>query len=131
MEELTERQKELLATFDSKKPLIVNCGEIEDFKHIAGRFIFRRPTVQDRINIGMIASKEKAGQVGIDMILENLIYILATFDVVIVEHPSEIVFRNLHDMDGIFDLYNRYNEWLSCFRLSIQGDGKAAGTAGK
>lgn len=120
MTELTDRQKELLSTFEPKKPLIVNCGEIESFKETVGRFVFKRPTVQDRINISVIAAKEKAGLETLDTLAGNLIFILATFDVVVTERPQDILFRQLFELDGIFDLYERYNEWLDCFRLSVQ-----------
>ena len=131
MAELTEEQKKALENFDPKKPLVVNCAEIDAFKDIVGRFVCKRPTVQDRINIGIAAAKERGGSDKLDNFLENLIYILNTLEVVVTEKPAGVVFRELNDFDGIFELYGRYDRWLECFRLSVQRSEGDAGVSSK
>lgn len=120
VEQLTEEQKQRLAAFDPAKPCVIKASEIEGFAEYGDqRFVFKRPTVGDRLKIGIREAKYKEN-LDLDVAYGNIAHLLATFSVVCTEAPKGFVFDEVFDFDPLFALFDRFNEWLSFFRLSVQ-----------
>lgn len=132
IDDLTEDQKKRLTSFEPNKPCIIKPEEIAGLEeyHEKGRFVFKRPTVSDRLKIGIKEAKYKEN-LELEAGYSNLAHILATFSVVCSETPKEFSFDNLYEFDPLFTLYDRYNEWLSFFRLSVQLRQETLSGAGK
>lgn len=119
LEELDPEVKKRLEAFDPSKPFVIEASEIKGLEHFTGRFIFRRPTVSDRLKIGVRAAKLK-DNASLDVTYDNIAYILATFAVIATEKPQGFDFDNAYEVDSLFELYERYNEWLTFFRIRVQ-----------
>jgi hypothetical protein len=110
---------EALKAFDPTKPLIINAAEIKGFENFVGRFVFRRSTIQDKLQMQIRATKLKENT-ELNTLGENLAYILACFSVVCTEKPVNFEFEGLFDIEPLFELYQRYESWLEFFRLKFQ-----------
>jgi hypothetical protein len=123
---LTDEQKEKLKGFEPNRPLVVRPNEIDGLENFAGKFVFKRPTVKDRIDIAIRQSKLKENT-ELDVISDNVSYMLATFAVICTEKPADFSFDELYEIEPLYALFGRYSDWLECFRLSVQARKEAAG----
>jgi hypothetical protein len=121
MAEVSQPQEERLKNFDPNKPLVVNANEISGLETVNGRFVFKRPTIKDRLQIGVLTAKFKQSQ-ELDALHENMAYILATLQVVCTEKPLGFVFEDCYEVESIFALFDKYSQWLEFFRKPVQAD---------
>lgn len=119
-DEILEQQKKRLSEFDPSKPFIIKASEIEGMGDYGdARFVIKRPTVSDRIKIGIRDAKYKEN-LTLDNLYSNLTHLLATFSVLCTESPKGFDFEAVYEYDSLYVLYDRFNEWLQFFRLSVQ-----------
>jgi hypothetical protein len=118
MTDLTPEQQERFKRFNPSQPLIINASEIKGLDHILGRFVFKRPTIKDNIEIAVKQSK-LTSNTDLAEVYNNLVYIIAKLSVVCIETPNGFVFEDQFDFAPILELYNRHEEWEGFFRLPV------------
>jgi hypothetical protein len=128
--ELTQEQQERLKKFDPHKPLVINPAEISGLEAFVGKFVFKRVNIKDRLQIGIQTAKLKQTQ-ELDVFYDNLAYVLATLQTVCTEKPFGFEFEECMEVESLFILFERYNEWVEFFRLSIPTTKDAASQEGK
>ena len=85
----------------------------EDF---AGDFVVHRPTIRERIRIGVIEAQELVGLNNIDVITSGLAHWVATFDVVVDKAPVWWKPREMYDMEVLQAVYQKYIDYLREFQ---------------
>lgn len=131
IDELADEQKKRLSLFEPNKPFIIRADEIKGFEEYgAEKFVFKRPNVGDRLKIGIREVKYREN-LELGGGYDSLAHVLATFAIVCTEMPEGFNFEKVYDFDPLFALYDRFNEWLSFFRLSVQLRQEISSGAGK
>lgn len=87
-----------------------------------GTFTVHRPTMGERIRIGVIEAQMLSGLANIDPDSSALAHVIATFDVVIdgVSAPVWWKPRELRDMEVIQEVYSKYINFLNGFQRKPQ-----------
>jgi hypothetical protein len=108
-------KKDLLNTHTFNIDITVPSGE--NFK---GSFSVHRPTIGERIRIGVQEGRELQGLINVDMLTSNLAHILSTLEIVVDTFPVWWKPRDLKDMEVLQAVYEKYIDYL----LEFQGSPK-------
>lgn len=104
-------KKDLLNTHTFNVDVTVPSGE--NFK---GSFSVHRPTIGERIRIGVQEGRELQGLANVDFLTSNLAHILATLDVVVDSNPVWWKPRDLVDLEVMQAVYDKYIDYLQGFQ---------------
>jgi hypothetical protein len=104
-------KKDLLNTHSFTIDVTVPSGE--NFK---GQFTLHRPTIGERIRIGVQEGRELQGLANVDMLTSNLAHILSTLEVVVDTYPVWWKPRDLKDMEVLQAVYEKYVDYLQEFQ---------------
>jgi hypothetical protein len=112
---MADQKLEHKKPIDPSIPLVVNCAEIEGFKDLVGRFVFKRPNNRDVLAISVNNAKKTEG-VDLPIGFSNMAWVISTLEVVLTEKPEGLDFEDLYDMKPVYDLYDVYTKWENSFR---------------
>ena len=104
-------KKDLLNTHAFNIDITVASGE--NFK---GSFVLHRPTIGERIRIGVQEGRELQGLINVDMLTSNLAHILSTLEIVVDTFPVWWKPRDLKDMEVLQAVYEKYIDYLQEFQ---------------
>jgi len=104
-------KKDLLNTHSFTVDVTVPSGE--NFK---GSFTVHRPTIGERIRIGVQEGRELQGLANVDMFTSNLAHILSTLEIVVDTYPVWWKPRDLKDMEVLQAVYEKYIDYLQEFQ---------------
>ena len=82
----------------------------------SGKFTVHRPTIGERIKIGVSEARELGGMINVDMLTSNLAHILSTLEVVIDASPAWWKPRELTEMEVMQIVYDKYISYLQEFQ---------------
>jgi len=105
-----------------KKPDLTNTQtftivkEVPSGERFEGTFTVHRPTVGERIRIGVIEAQEIAGLNNVDLMTSGLARMVATLDVVVDKFPLWWKPRELRDLEVIQEVYGKYISFLDSFQ---------------
>jgi hypothetical protein len=89
-------------------------------EEFSGKFTVHRPTIGERIRIGVIEAQELAGLSNIDTVVSQLAHLLATFDIVIDSAPPWWKPRELREMEVLYAVYQKYIDFVQTFQSKPQ-----------
>jgi hypothetical protein len=114
--------KDLANSFTFEIDLKVASGE--EFK---GTFTIHRPTIGERIRIGVTEAAELGGMVNIDPYTSSIAHMIATFDVIVDKAPIWWKPRDLRDLEVAQAVWDKYQDYLKEFQGKPQSQeaGKA------
>jgi len=92
-------------------------------EEFSGKFTIHRPTIGERINIGIIEAQRLGGLVNIDNFVSGLTHMVATLEVIVDDHPIWWKPQELHDVEVINEVYNKYIEYLNTFSGKPKSEG--------
>jgi hypothetical protein len=98
-------------------------------EEFAGSFTIHRPTIGERINIGITEAQRLGGLSNIDLYTGGLAHMVATLEIIVDDSPIWWKPQELHDVEVITEVYNKYIEYLNTFSGkpgSESGSGAAA-----
>ncbi len=104
-------KKDLVNTHTFAIDVTVPSGE--NFK---GTFVVHRPTIGERIRIGVQEGRELQGLANVDFLTSNLAHILSTLELVIDTYPNWWKPRDLMDMEVLQAVYQKYVDYLQEFQ---------------
>lgn len=83
-----------------------------------GEFIVKYPSLIEQIKIGTLLSKLTEGidAKQLDIITNNISFMVATLMVVIVKSPEWFNLDNLYDYTVLDEIYTKYADWANSFR---------------
>jgi hypothetical protein len=83
-----------------------------------GNFIFRYPSLMDRMKIGVMKTSLLNGMslAGIDNEVDNIAYMMATLTVVMESAPDWFQLDVLEDYDALDRVFEEYAKWRDSFR---------------
>ncbi len=85
-----------------------------------GSFTIHRPTIGERINIGILEAQRLGGLSNIDAFTGGLAHMVATLEVVIDDKPTWWKPQELRDVEVINEVYNKYVEYLNTFSGRVE-----------
>lgn len=85
-------------------------------KEYSGDFSIHRPTIRERIRIGVIEAQELGGLLNIDALTAALANMVATFDVIVDSSPDWFKSREIHDVEVLQAVFEKYLDYLQQFR---------------
>jgi hypothetical protein len=94
-----------------------------------GTFTIHRPTVGEKMKIGVLEAMELGGMNNIDNLVSGLAHIVATLDVIIDDHPIWWEPRKLRDVEVIQAVWEEYINYLNEFQKQPEhktGSGEAS-----
>lgn len=101
----------------NKRVLEVELDFTEFDDSYKGKFVFHHPTLQDRMNIGIIKSQLLNGMEGkTDVVTDNIAFMTAVLSVVTDQAPAWFKINELYDYEVLNTVYETYNEWVNTFR---------------
>ena len=104
-----------------------------DFEHEGrrGTFVFRRPSLKDRLSISILESSLLGGapRNSIDIQGQTIARMMATFSVVMVESPDFFNLDTFDDYAFTEALYMKYMEVIRPFRRTVGQGSQETGTA--
>lgn len=85
-----------------------------------GNFIFRYPSLMDRMKIGALKASMLNGLslAGIDNEADNIAYMMATLTVVMESSPDWFKLDSLEDYDALDHVFEEFAKWRDSFRSS-------------
>ena len=116
--------KDLTNSFTFTLDLKVASGE--EYK---GTFTVHRPTIGERIKIGVLEAAELGGMANVDVQTSNLAHMIATFDVVIDNPPTWWKPRDLRDLEVAQAVWDKYQDYLKQFQGRPQSQKVGEGTS--
>jgi len=93
-----------------------------------GKFKIHRPTIGERIKIGVIEAREIEGLSNVDILTSNLAHMIATFDVIVDEAPLWWKPRDLRDLEVLQTVYQKYVDCLQTFQKKPESEKTGEGT---
>jgi len=93
-------------------------------EEFSGTFTIHRPTVKERIRIGIIEARELEGLVNVDVFTSNLTHFVATFDVIVDSAPVWFKPRELRDVEVLQGVFEKYTDFLRTFQGKPEGEPK-------
>jgi hypothetical protein len=84
----------------------------EPFK---GKFVMHRPTIGERLKIGITEARELGGYMNVDALSSQLAHIVATFDIVVDENPPWFKAREIYEVEVLQAVYEKYLDNLQAF----------------
>jgi len=104
-------KKDLLNSHTFTVDVTVPSGE--NFK---GSFTVHRPTIGERIRLGVQEGRELQGLANVDFLTSNLAHILSTLEVVVDSCPVWWKPRDLRDLEVVQAVYDKYIDYLQEFQ---------------
>jgi hypothetical protein len=104
--------------------------EIDDVEYGHGVFTFHRPTLQERLQVGLRCSDRlrNVDQKTVDEITRATAYMCAMIEVCCDVAPDWFEIDDLYALEVVTEVYNRFVEWLNSFRRV--GEEKSQGDSG-
>lgn len=96
----------------------------ENFK---GSFIVHRPTVGERIKIGVSEARELGGLINVDWQTSNLARIVSTLDVVIDKAPTWWKPNDILELEVLQEVYDKYVDYLQTFQRKPEQTSETTG----
>lgn len=93
-----------------------------DFTHLGdnlkGTFVFKRPTVLEQMNIGVLKNEMLQGQPEQthDVYSANIAHMTATLTFVLKNFPEWFRINEIYDYEILDTVYEEYAKWLDTFR---------------
>jgi len=107
----------------------------QEGNHYTGTVVVKRPTVMDYMKMGGLKS-EYLRQAGVqdanlvDDTVKILAHALATLKVVVVKCPEWLMdMDNIREIDVLYHVFDKYEEWDYSFRKPVQAEPIGAGEA--
>jgi hypothetical protein len=107
---LKMEEEKLLNTHSFDVNITIANGEI-----LQGTFNIHRPTMAEKIQIGVLEAREIGGMSNVDVLTSNLARMIATFDTVIDTSPKWWKPRELHDMEVMQAVWDKIDDYLRKF----------------
>ncbi len=85
-------------------------------KEYSGNFTIHRPNIRERIRIGVIEAQELGGLLNVDSFSATLANMVATFDIIIDTSPDWFKPREIHDVEVLQGVFEKYLDYLQQFR---------------
>lgn len=111
IERKPKKNLNLSNTFSFKIDIKAQSGE-----EFSGEFTVHRPTIGERIRIGVAEAQELAGLSNIDMDTAILARTIATFDVIVDKAPAWWKPRELRDVEVLQAVWKKYSDYLQEFQ---------------
>lgn len=115
-------------TFDTSKPLIVNCAEIIGLEDHVGTINFKRLNLKERV-VSNVKKIELTQGKEIDTFFDNVAFVLVTLELAITNKPESIILEEL-EVESLFAMYEKYTAWVETFRTKFRESKKATSKAG-
>ena len=124
--------KQLIAPKAHKHSFEVDIKTPDD-THYQGSFTVHRPTIGEKIRVGIIEARLREQLDGVDVFTNNLIHMVSTLLVIVDSHPGWWIPGQLYDYEVLEKVYMEYVDWVNQFFRRVsggdQGD-KASSTSG-
>ena len=94
-----------------------------------GTFTIHRPTIGERINIGILEAQRLGGLSNVDLYTGGLAHMLATLEIIVDDYPTWWKPQDLRDVEVIQEVYQKYIDYLNTFQGKPgpeDGSGKTA-----
>lgn len=99
-----------------------------DGKEREGTFVFRYPTLGNRLDQGVIQTKYLRGTPidSLDLVTYNIAYAMSFLASITVRKPSWFAYENMDDADELQEMFGEVNEFVRSFRTKTSADSDTA-----
>jgi len=96
-----------------------------------GTFVYKHPSVLDRMQIGVNKAKMLQGLQGqVDVLTDNIAHMGATLGVVLTEYPEWFNLADVSEYEVLEQVYDEYTEWVNSFRKPANANDDAGDNQG-
>lgn len=85
-------------------------------EEFSGTFTIHRPTIGERINIGILEAQRLVGMANVDMYTGGLVHMVATLETIIDDAPVWWKPQEMRDVEVVTEVYNKYIDFLNTFQ---------------
>jgi len=96
-----------------------------------GTFVYKHPSVLDRMQIGVNKAKMLQGLQGqTDVLTDNIAHMAATLGVVLTEYPEWFNLADVSEYEVLEQVYDEYTGWVNSFRKVTNSNDDAGDSKG-